>query len=110
MGILALPISIRLHVYVDASVLLHRCLAHHACNLDTEFETENHMNDEIKSILYCDACGMKNPPTFEDSRCTTCCPQPNGLYDIGVEGQYGVGKTTSYDMLMGSARATAQEN
>jgi hypothetical protein len=78
--------------------------------LDTEFETENHMNDEIKSILYCDACGMKNPPTFEDSRCTTCCPQPNGLYDIGVEGQYGVGKTTSYDMLMGSARATAQEN
>lgn len=51
---------------------------------------------ENKPTLYCDACGKENPPTYKDTRCTTCCAVPDGLYSVGLDGLYGVGKSTTF--------------
>lgn len=57
------------------------------------------MGKEHQPTLYCDACGMENPPTYKDTRCTTCCATPKGLYDVGLDKLRGVGKTTSFRSL-----------
>lgn len=60
-----------------------------------------------KEPLYCDACGQKDPPTYADTRCTTCCAVSGGLYEVGLDGLFGVGKTTTYGTLMSVASMMA---